>query len=152
MPKQVLEFGSAEEQIRKGAASAGLKKIPRKYVNVSYAFSKTSCLFIKRELEKGNLVAALRVPGLKGVFSKNNPSFGAFSNSLCDDIKKIYGHGFITSDELPDYGVMQGEVDAVREMAGAKENDVVVFVAASMELAKKVLDPIASRLEYIINS
>ena len=141
-----------EEFIKKKAEEQGIKKIERRYVNVSYAFSSTECKFIRNELENGNQVFALNIPGLKGAFTKKIEPFKSFAKTLCDEAKKINRYGFISTDELPDYGISKKEVNVAKKLVNAKNNDVVIFVAEKEDLAKSALDLIASRIELIIHS
>lgn len=89
---------------------------------------------------------------MKGLFTKEKEPQRSFAISLCDQMKKMNKYGFITTDELPSYGISQSEVDRLRSKMDVDSRDLVILVASSEEEAKKSLDSIASYLEMIIYS
>jgi len=141
-----------EDIVREKAKASGLEKIGRHYRNVSYAFSNTKCHFIQSELEKGHQVQALVIPGLVGIFQKEVKTFEAFAIGLCDKVKQVNGgRGFVSTDELPGYGISLKEVKKLKEMVSADAKDLVVLVAAPSNVARGALDLIASYVEVLIH-
>ena len=142
-----------EAIVREKAKAHGLEKIGRHYKNVSYAFSGSKCHFIQSELEKGHQVQALVIPGLADIFRKDIKTFEVFAIGVCDRVKQVTGgRGFVSTDELPGYGISPREVRKLREMASANVGDLVVLVAAPSDMAKGALDLIASYLEVLIHT
>ncbi len=138
--------------IKERAEEAGIEKIERNFFDVTYLFNGTDCNFIRREIKKGGKVLALKIPNMKNLFTKEEEPQRSFAVTLCDQIKKMNKCGFITTDELPAYGISQSEVDKLRSKLNADPRDLVVLVASSEEIARKSLDSIASYLEMIIYS
>jgi len=117
------------------------------YVDVRKAFENTNCNFIKNELKKGNHALGLKIPNAGGLFSKGDNPAPSFSVKLCEEIKKqIDDRGFISTDELPAYGITEKEVEHTRKLTKASKKDVLVFSFAEKKKAIAVLNYVRKRV------
>jgi len=117
----------------------------REYIDVKKVFENTNCNFIQNEIKKGNQALALKLPGAKGLFSKAKEPSRTFAISLCTKLKKINkNRGYITTDELPAYGITKQEVARAKQLAKAEESDTIVFCFAEKKEAKDTLNYIAN--------
>jgi glutamyl-tRNA(Gln) amidotransferase subunit E len=64
---------------------------------------------------------------------------------MSDRAKRAGVGGIFHTDELPAYGVTQQEVDALREMLAASENNAVVMVTGPKDRAEKALHAVLTR-------
>ena len=74
----------------------------------------------------------------KGLFRKDVHETKIFGRKICDEVSELMGNdGFFSSDELPNYGISQKEVDYIFSLLSPKENDLIVFFAYPEDEARK---------------
>jgi glutamyl-tRNA(Gln) amidotransferase subunit E len=113
---------------------------------VSSAFAKSESKIIK-----GKQVFGILVPGFAGLIGKELMPGYRFGTELAGIAKEVSGlKGVFHSDELPAYGISEGEVASVRKLLGAGKNDAFVLVAADKGLAERALESIAKRCNNAI--
>jgi glutamyl-tRNA(Gln) amidotransferase subunit E len=113
---------------------------------VSSAFSKSESKIIK-----GKQVFGILVPGFAGLIGKELMPGYRFGTELAGIAKEVSGlKGVFHSDELPAYGISEGEVASVRKLLGAGKDDAFVLVAADKGLAERALESIAKRCNDVI--
>ncbi len=113
-------------------------------VDVSNAFAGTECKFIRRGIEKGGVVMAIRLPGFRGVIGGIKYKEHRLGKEFAMHARKM-GGGIIHSDELPAYGISKEEVESVREMLGCGENDAFVISVAPEKVAKNCIHAVRRR-------
>jgi hypothetical protein len=71
--------------------------------------------------ENGSVVWCARYPGLAGLFWKDRGPSKELGRALCDEVKARFAcGGFLTTDELPRYGIGRAERGAILAAAGAR--------------------------------
>jgi glutamyl-tRNA(Gln) amidotransferase subunit E len=97
-------------------------------------------------LEKNQEVLAVKLAGFKG-FLKWELAPGLRLGTEMADRAKFWGRvgGIFHTDELPAYGITAEEVDNLRKSVKATDDDVVVFVADSLENSEDALKSVVDR-------
>jgi Glu-tRNA(Gln) amidotransferase subunit E-like FAD-binding protein len=95
----------------------------------------------------GSRLWCSRYPGLAGLFRKDRGPSKELGRALCDDVKREFGcDGFLTTDELPRYGIGRDARRQIRTAAYATEADCVVVYAYPEDLARQIDDYLFDRL------
>ena len=114
-----------------------------KLKDVTKIFEKADSRLIKAVLGGGGVVLGTKVENFSGVLAEDK----AYAEVLA---KKVEGQtgvkGYISTDELPAYGISRTEKELVKAEFGAKENDVVILVVDDAEKATKALNLIEKEI------
>ena len=132
-----------EELQKRGAKAEDLKEA---FVDVSDVFRRTKCKFIRKALDKGQKVLAVKLQKFSGVLKRElMPGFRV--GTEMSDRAKFWGRvgGIFHTDEMPAYDVTAEEVKALRKTVGAGEGDAVVFVADTEENVSDALKAVVER-------
>jgi len=116
------------------------------FVDVTSVFDNTACKVVKAAIKNGKKVYAVRLPKFSG-FLKEELTLGLRLGTEMADRARFWGHcgGIFHTDELPDYGITKEEVESLRLIMDAKEDDAVVFVAEETENAWDALKAVTLR-------
>ncbi len=88
-------------------------------------FKNTGAHFIKNSIESGSVVLGVKAENFAGVLANNKE----YAESLAKKLSENPGvKGFISTDELPKYGISADEKTAVESALDVKEKDVGIFV------------------------
>lgn len=99
----------------------------------------------------GSLVWCRRYAGLGGLFRKDRGPSWELGRALCDEVRRRFGcEGFLTTDELPRYGIGRDARRAILTAAGASTGDCVVVYAYSEELAARIDEYLHRRLRGMV--
>ena len=99
-------------------------------------FKNTNAKFIKNSIESGSVVIGVKAENLAGVLANNKE----YAESLAKKLNENLGvKGFISTDELPKYGISADEKNAVESALDVKEKDVGIFVVDKKEKAEKAI-------------
>jgi Glu-tRNA(Gln) amidotransferase subunit E-like FAD-binding protein len=97
--------------------------------------------------ENGSVVWCARYPGLAGLFRKDRGPSKELGRALCDEVKARFAcPGFLTTDELPRYGIGRAERGAILAAAGAGPTDCVIVYAYPRSLARSIDEYVHRRL------
>jgi len=99
----------------------------------------------------GSRVWCARYAGLEGIFRKDLGPSKELGRALCDEVRERFGcDGFLTTDELPRYGIGRREARAIRSSVGAADGDCVFVYAYDEPLARGIDDFLHSRLHTML--
>jgi len=115
-----------------------------KIIDVTSVFAGTTSKVILKAL-KGGVVYAVILPGFAGLVGKELQPGRRLGTEFSDRAKKSGVGGIFHTDELPNYGITEEEVKALRKAVGAQENDCVVMVADAQEKAKGAMEAVKIR-------
>ncbi|WP_254537986.1 Glu-tRNA(Gln) amidotransferase subunit GatE [Halomarina litorea] len=101
-------------------------------------------------IASANAVLAVPLYGFDGLVGREIQPDRRLGTELSDHAKRSGAGGIFHTDELPAYGVTEGEVDALRDAVGASEEDAVALVAASASVAESAIDAVVERAEAAI--
>ena len=102
--------------------------------------------------ENNGLIFCSVYKGLKGLFRKDFEETKKFGRKICYNVKeKLNNEGFFTSDELPNYGITEGETKAILKKTKAGENNLVAIFVYGKEEAQKTKDLLDTLLRQARN-
>lgn len=131
------------DELRRREAKAAGKEI----MDVTEVFSNTCSKVLRKTLDAGGVVLALKLQRFAGLLGKELQPKRRFGTELSDRAR-IYGKvgGLFHTDELPNYGISQEEVYRLKGKVGAEESDAVVFIADSRTKAEAALKAVVDRV------
>jgi glutamyl-tRNA(Gln) amidotransferase subunit E len=92
-------------------------------------------------------VLGIRIDGFKGMFKWEITPSKRFGTELSDYAKSAAGvGGLFHTDELPNYGITEDEVNEIKKELHLKENDAFVLIADNKKVAESALDAIKDRI------
>jgi glutamyl-tRNA(Gln) amidotransferase subunit E len=101
--------------------------------DVTDLFSGTKSGLIKGVISRGGVVLAERVGNFKNVLVED----ASFAEGIAQTMEKRAGvKGFISTDELPAFGISAAEKHQIEKTFECSENDIVVLVADKKEKAE----------------
>ena len=135
-------------EIREGlkTKNANEKDLKEDFVDVSDIFENTNCKVLKNSLSKSGVILAVvlkKFAGLLGVELGPDLRFGTELAHRAIFWGKV--DGIFHTDELPQYGITQEELDALKKRTGASELDAAVFVADKYENDVNALKAVVER-------
>lgn len=114
-------------------------------VEVTHVFKGTASQIVAKALAGGGTVLALKLPGFAGLLGKKTeqPRLGS---ELAQRARIRAGvKGLFQSDELPEYGIAEAEVGAVREALRCSPHDAFVLVAEQRDKAAEAIEAVRER-------
>ncbi|MBU7022597.1 MAG: hypothetical protein HXS40_00390 [Theionarchaea archaeon] len=101
--------------------------------DITDLFSDTKSGLVKGIVSRGGVVLGEKVEAFKNVLTKD-PSFAEGIAKIME--QKTGVKGFITTDELPSFGISEGEKHQIEKEFACGDNDIVVLVADKKEKAE----------------
>ena len=133
-----------DELERRGVNEEDLKREPVK--DVTKIFSRTKSKILKKKIQQGGVILALRLKGfggLLGLEAAPGIRLGAEFAGRARAWSEV--EGIFHTDELPGYGITREEVEELRKTMETGSHDAVVFVAAEQARAEDALERIRER-------
>ncbi len=142
-------------EIREELLNRGVKQqdiLSQRITDITGLLSQSKSKIIKRALQRGGVVYAIKLPGFKGILGAEVQPGRRFGTELADYARFWGGVGGIFhSDELPGYGISPSEVEAIYKALRADPGkDAFVIVADSREKAEKALKAVKWRAAYAL--
>ncbi|MBD3389055.1 MAG: Glu-tRNA(Gln) amidotransferase subunit GatE [Candidatus Altiarchaeales archaeon] len=135
--RQMMLIDVRKELLKRGVKS---EDYDAGHVDISRLFKDTKSSVISDALSNGGVVLAVNLRGLDGLLKDMlGPQLAQYARALAG-VKGIF-HG----DELPAYGVSQGEAEATKRELGTTGVDSYTLVAAPREQALKALEAVLGR-------
>jgi glutamyl-tRNA(Gln) amidotransferase subunit E len=141
--RQLSLIRITEELNKAGVKQENLKE---EFFDVSHVFKRTRCKVVRKALDENRQVLAVKLPRFKG-FLKRELMPGFRVGTEIADRARFWGRvgGIFHTDEMPAYGITTEEVEELRKMVKAQDEDAVVFVADKAENAKDALKAVVER-------
>ncbi len=141
-----------DQEVTRQAALIEIKKelnklnasVSDKIVDVTSVFANTTSKVILKAL-KGGVVYAVNLPGFAGFVGKEIQPGRRLGTEFSDRAKKSGVGGIFHTDELPNYGITEDEVKALRYAVDAQDEDCVVMVADTKEKAQGAMEAVIIR-------
>ncbi len=139
-----LNLLKIRDELKKREVTA--KSIKEKYEDVTSIFEKTKCRVVQKAISDGKQVLAVLLPKFAGLL-KTELMPGVRLGTEMANRAHFWGRvgGIFHTDELPAYGITDGEVRELRELVKAESEDAVVFVADNLENATDALRAVVER-------
>jgi len=119
------------------------------FIDVTDIFSGTKSNILRRVIDTGGRVIAIKAPGLRGILGKEVQPGRRFGTELADRVRVWTSlSGLIHSDELPGYGITGEEVSRVFSrlgvdsfilLAGNNDRDLADAVKVIIERIKEAM-------------
>lgn len=153
--EKIIEFEAKRQH--------GLVKIAEKLRNSNFGeISNTSIIditsdwddcqskIIQKALKDKFRIKAVKIPNFSGMFGYT-PYEGIRLGKEIGQLVKFYGIGGIFhSDELPNYGIEEKDVDIVKNILNIKQNDAFFVIAAPLSKIDFVIESIIQRINQAI--
>jgi glutamyl-tRNA(Gln) amidotransferase subunit E len=137
---------SIKEELAKRGITA--QSIKTDFADVTSTFKETKSKVIRKAVDKNQKVLAVKLAGFAGLLGRElMPNFRL--GTELSDRAKFWGRvgGIFHTDEMPNYGITPGEVEALRKAVGATDVDGVVFVADTAENVYDALKAVVERAQ-----
>ena len=127
-------------RVKKILEERGVEPVPFEVVDVTSVFKDCGAKVIKGALDAKGVVLAVRLPGFAGVMNGDNKTL-RLGSEMAGYARTAGVKGIFHSDELPNYGIEQSYVDALRsELGMTGEYDAFVICAAPKKKATSALE------------
>ncbi|MDT7875584.1 MAG: Glu-tRNA(Gln) amidotransferase subunit GatE [Sulfolobaceae archaeon] len=147
--RRQYELLRIKEELKKRGLTE--EKIIKEFIpkDLTHVFKDTNSKLVKKELEKGSLVYGMKVAGFRGIFGWQLMPNRRFGTEVADYVRVLTRLGGIFhSDELPNYGITQDEVNEVKKELNVGENDAFVLIVSSREKLELAINTIKDRILY----
>ncbi|MEM4246972.1 MAG: Glu-tRNA(Gln) amidotransferase subunit GatE [Candidatus Woesearchaeota archaeon] len=129
-----------------------IKKFEAQIKDITNQIKNSGSKIIKKTIEANGIVLGIKLPGFARLVGKEIQPGRRLGTEFSDRAKVIAGVGGIFhSDELPNYGITDREVELIKHELGCLEKDAFVIVADTKEKAKKALEAVAERANEAID-
>lgn len=119
--------------------------------DLSAAFAATQAKSVQSALAAKGKVMGLKLPKFAGLLKGTSKDAPRLGRELADHAKVAAGvKGIFHSDELPAYGISDGEVQAVRKALACGADDAFVLCVEAEAVARKALAAVAARAKQAV--
>ena len=112
--------------------------------------NKSASRIVKKILEAGGHVIAIKVPGFAGMIGYEPYNDIRLGRELGKLVKFYDIDGIFHSDELPNYGITEEEVTAVKQKLQMNDRDAFVILGGPNDKVKFASDAVIRRLKSAI--
>jgi len=125
-----------------------LEKISKNdVVDVTEYFRSCNSKIIKKAIDAGASIKAIRVKSFAGLFAYE-PYSGIRLGRELGQIVRFYGIGGIFhSDELPNYGIENSDIQRLQELLESNSNDGFIIIAGENSKIDFAIDSMIKRIE-----
>lgn len=118
-------------------------------IDFTKTLSKTKSKVLRKALDNNGSVMAIKVASFANKFKENVQPYKRFGAELSDYAKSTAGvGGLFHSDELPNYGITQKEVDIIKQKLKVGKNDAFILIADNKAVANNALLKVKYRLKH----
>jgi glutamyl-tRNA(Gln) amidotransferase, subunit E len=137
-----------KEELNKRGVSKNLILSNFVVKDLTELFKNTDSKIIKSGIEKGGLVYGIRAYKLKGILGwELIPKKRRFGTEIADYVRALAElGGLFHSDELPNYGITEEEINKVREALNATTEDGFILIVGERERLDKAVEVIRDRI------
>lgn len=115
-------------------------------IDVTEYFAKSKSKIILKSLKDGYSIKSLKVRNFAGMFGYEPYEGIRLGKELGQQVRFFGIGGIFHSDELPNYGIEQGEVDGLRAILKAEKDDGFLIVAGPKEKIEFAVDAVINRI------
>lgn len=115
--------------------------------NVADVFKSCKSKIIQKSLSEGSSIKAMKIKGLAGMFGWE-PYPGIRLGKQLGELVRFFGlGGLFHSDELPNYGIEEPEIQQIRNILNMGSDDAFIIVAGNEKKLDTVIGSIIKRIE-----
>jgi len=141
----------------------GLLKISKKLQEIEWShnnedirlvteqFKKCESKIIQNAIKKNQEIVTIVFKNMKGMFGYS-PYEGIRLGKEVAELVRFFGLGGVFhSDELPNYGIEEKDIENLKEFLKINDNDAFLVLAIPFEMMDIIIDQIILRIEHIKN-
>lgn len=118
---------------------------------VTEQFKKCESKIIQNALKKNQEIVTIIFKNMNGMFGYS-PYEGIRLGKEVAELVRFFGLGGVFhSDELPNYGIEEGDIKNLKEFLKLDQNDAFLVLAIPFEMIDTIVDQIIFRIEHIKN-
>ncbi|MCV0393588.1 MAG: Glu-tRNA(Gln) amidotransferase subunit GatE [Nitrosopumilus sp.] len=118
---------------------------------VTKQFEKCKSKIIQNAIKKNQEIVSIVFKNMKGIFGYS-PYEGIRLGKEVAELVRFFGLGGVFhSDELPNYGIEEKDIENLKEFLKINENDAFLVLAIPFEMMHTVIDQIILRIKHIKN-
>ncbi|MBA7659422.1 hypothetical protein ES703_67400 [subsurface metagenome] len=111
--------------------------------DITKLLEESNSNIVKGIIASGGVIMGIKVENFKDVLLNEKD----FSNGMAEKVEAESGiKGFISTDELPKYGITKEDRIKIEETFECKEKDIVIIVADMKDKATKALELIQNEI------
>ncbi len=115
--------------------------------DVSEIFKNCKSKIIQKSFSEGSSIKAMRIRGYAGMFGWE-PYPGIRLGKQLGELVRFFGlGGLFHSDELPNYGIEELEIQEIKNTLDIKSNDAFIILAGNEKKLDIVIESIIKRIE-----
>jgi len=119
--------------------------------DITELFSECKSKIIQSALKKNQKIMAITFRNMAGIFGYS-PYEGIRLGKEVAELVRFFGIGGVFhSDELPNYGVEETDLEKLKKFSEINENDAFLILASPEEKIHTIIDQIILRIQYIKN-
>lgn len=119
--------------------------------DITELFKKCKSKIIQNALKKNQKIFGISFKNMSGMFGFS-PYEGIRLGKEIAELVRFYGIGGVFhSDELPNYGIENQDIEGLRKILQINEKDGFLILAAPEEQMKIIIEQVILRIEYIKN-
>lgn len=107
---------------------------------------------IANAIKKQHTVTMMIFAGMAGIFGREDIPGIRLGRDLAEVVRTFGLGGIFHSDELPSYGIVQKDIDLLREKYGINGNDAFLLLASTSHAADTITGQISLRIAEICNN
>ena len=116
-------------------------------LDVTLQFASCKSKIIQKSLKDGALIKSLRIKNFAGMFGYEPYEGIRLGRELGQQVRFFGIGGIFHSDELPDYGIEQSDVDQLRNALKLEPNDGFLIISGSKEKIEFAIDATINRIK-----
>lgn len=141
--RQLMLVKISEELKRRGVREEDLEF---KTIDVTEIFEESKSDLIKKLMKNGRGVYAVKLRGFGGLLGLETAPDYRLGKEMAERVRFWTDvKGLFHTDELPNYGVSEEDVERLRRVVNAEKEDAVVFIVASRGEAEEALEKVVER-------
>jgi glutamyl-tRNA(Gln) amidotransferase subunit E len=142
-----VELHRIAEMLEKVRSAPDRSELEEGTADVTEQLRNSSVEVIRHRLERGDIITAVRAPGLTGMLGHELCPGKRLGTEMKDQVLTLGIRGIIHSDEdLPGYGFTAAEVAAVKQAVGLEKQDGFLLFAAHKGVVPLALDKLYARI------
>lgn len=119
--------------------------------DITVLFSECKSKIIQSALKKNQKIIAITFRNMSGMFGYS-PYEGIRLGREVAELVRFFGIGGVFhSDELPNYGVKESDLEKLKKFSEITKNDAFLILASPEEKIQTIVDQIILRIEHIKN-
>ena len=151
--EKIVEFEAKRQyglvKIAEKLKNSKFEEVTKDYVQeITDDWKSCKSKIIQKALKDNSIIKALKIPDFAGMFGYS-PYEGIRLGKEIGQLVKFYGIGGVFhSDELPNYGIEEKDIEIVKNLLKINENDAFLIIAAPAVKIDLAIESIINRINF----